>query len=240
MSRRLHDFPMEKIKEDPDRDKYIRRWSEMYERANYEEGISGYFLLKSHMWAERPFGPEIGFSNVLEVGAGTGVHIRFVRHAFENYWLTDLNPSFLGTIGAGNRLLNGGRVHIRSEDAGTLSFADSTFDRLIAAHVLEHLAQPHVALREWARVLKPGGLLSLVLPCDPGAAWRIGRAVGARRKFIRAGIEYDYWMAREHVNPINNLVSFVRYYFDNVREEWWPLKVPSMDLNLFYIAHIRV
>jgi hypothetical protein len=47
-------------------------------------------------------------------------------------------------------------------------------------------------------------------------------------------------MAREHVNPINNLVAFVRHYFPDVRDQWLPLRVPSMDLNLFYIAHIRV
>jgi hypothetical protein len=47
-------------------------------------------------------------------------------------------------------------------------------------------------------------------------------------------------MAREHVNAINNLVSLVRYYFRNVSEEWLPFRIPSMDLNLFYVAHIRV
>jgi ubiquinone/menaquinone biosynthesis C-methylase UbiE len=32
-----------------------------------------------------------------------------------------------------------------------LSYADNSFDRLIAIHVLEHIYQPHLALKEWVR-----------------------------------------------------------------------------------------
>ncbi len=231
---------MKKLNDDPDHAQYVRRWSETYERSNYDEGLSGYFLKKSHLWAERAFGPDANFAKVLEVGAGTGIHLRFVRHAFDEYWITDLNTPFLERAVAADTPRSKGVVRISQQDATSLTFPDDTFDRVIAAHVLEHLVDPHRVLREWARVLRPGGVLSLVLPCDPGIAWRIGRAVGSRGKFVKAGIDYDYWMAREHVNPINNLASFVRHYFEDVDESWLPLRVPSMDLNLFYIAHARV
>ena len=230
----------DKLRPDPSHDEYVRQWAEMYEASNYGKGMAGYFLRRSHVWSERPFGPDTRFSKVLEVGAGTGIHVRFVRHAFDEYWLTDLNPPFLEKLVIGDDTPARGRIHIKSENATALSFPDNTFDRLIAAHVLEHLPQPHLVLREWVRVLRPGGILSLVLPCDPGVAWRVGRAVGSRGKFVKAGMAYDYWMAREHVNPINNLTSFIQYYFKTVDEEWWPFRVPSMDLNLFYIAHILV
>jgi SAM-dependent methyltransferase len=41
---------------------------------------------------------------------------------------------------------------------------DSTYDFLLSAHNLEHFANPIKALKEWQRVLKPGGVLILVLP----------------------------------------------------------------------------
>jgi ubiquinone/menaquinone biosynthesis C-methylase UbiE len=228
-----------KIRPEPDHAQYLEAWSAAYERNNYDEGLAGYFLKKSHSWAERHFGPEASFGKVLEVGAGTGVHVRFVRHAFGHYWLTDLNPPFLDKISLPANV-DRDRITVQAEDATALSFPDSTFDRVIAAHVLEHLLHPHLVLREWARVLRPGGVLSLVLPCDPGIAWRFGRMLGPRRKFTEAGLAYDYWMAREHVNAIGNLVAFIRYYFRNKREEWLPFGIPSVDLNLFFIAHIRV
>jgi ubiquinone/menaquinone biosynthesis C-methylase UbiE len=154
--------------------------------------------------------------------------------------MTDLNPPFLDRLDIPEQIRRSSRVSVQAEDASNLSFPDNSFDRVIAAHVLEHLANPHEVLREWVRVLKPDGTLSLVLPCDPGVGWRLGRNLFARRNFIKAGLDYDYWMAREHVNPINNLVAFVRHYFSSVEEKWLPSRVPSMDLNLFYICHIKV
>jgi phosphatidylethanolamine/phosphatidyl-N-methylethanolamine N-methyltransferase len=227
------------MRADPDHGDYLRRWADTYEHSNYDSGLSGYFLRKSHLWSENAFGVDVHFPKVLEVGAGTGVHLSYVRHTFAEYWMTDLHTPFLERAAAAARRTQGS-VRVAREDASSLSFDDSTFERVIAVHVLEHLRDAHRVLREWVRVLKPGGVLSLVLPCDPGVAWRVGRAVGSRGKFVKAGIEYDYWMAREHVNPINNLIAFVRHYFDDVQEHWQPFRLPSIDLNLFYIAHVRV
>lgn len=222
---------------DPDHAAYLKQWAELYEGKNYDQGLAGYFLRKSHEWAEVAWGPEQHFGRVLEVGAGTGVHIRFVRHAFDEYYLTDLHPPMMDRIVLPATHSN---LILQAEDATHLSFPDDSFDRVIAAHVLEHIYRPHEVLREWVRVLKPGGILTLVLPCDPGLMWRLGRYAVARRNFIRAGMEYDYWMAREHVNAINSLVALVHYYFSDIKERWLPARIPSMDLNLFYIAHLKV
>lgn len=228
------------MRPDPSHDEFMQHWTTLYEKNNYGEGAAGYFLTKSHEWSEREFGPEVRFPRVLEVGAGTGVHIRSVRHQFDEYVVTDLNPPMLDELTKSLDTARHGDVLVKVEDATRLTFPDHSFDRLIAAHVLEHLYKPHEVLREWARVLKPGGVLTLVLPCDPGVAWRLGRQLSARKKFTNAGVAYDYWMAREHVNPLNCLVAFIEYYFPERTEGWYPFRVPSMDINLFYIAHIRV
>ena len=174
------------------------------------------------------------------MGAGTSAHLEHVRHSFDEYWITDRSMPFLEQVYEPLAESIKGRVHVACEDATMLSYSDASFDRLIAAHVLEHIHPPHVTLREWSRVVRPGGEITLVLPCDPGLWWRLGRSLVSRPKFKRAGLDYDYWMAREHVNPINNLVALVRYYFDDVSEIWWPFGIPSIDLNLFLITHIRV
>jgi ubiquinone/menaquinone biosynthesis C-methylase UbiE len=228
------------ITPDPDYDDYMRRWTGAYEGANYEGGLAGWFLRRSHAWCEQPFGPQRRFDEVLEVGAGTGVHIDFVRHAFGRYVISDLSTGMLEGVGAARRRRAGETVVVRREDATRLGCADASVDRLIATHVLEHLPRPHEVLKEWARVVRPGGVISIVLPCDPGMAWRFGRSLGPRRKFQALGIDYDYWMAREHINPIDKLVSFIRYYFRRLDESWHPLRVPSVDANLFYIAHATV
>jgi ubiquinone/menaquinone biosynthesis C-methylase UbiE len=226
------------MRTEPDLAVYHRQFEANYEALNYAKNLSSRVLAHSHTLLEKAFGPNDYFPSVLEVGAGSGIHFASVRHRFDTYLMTDANPHMLEQAKAKTR--GDPRFRFQMEDAARLSFPDRSFDRLIATHVLEHLIQPHEVLREWARLVKPGGYLSIVLPCDPGFAWRLGRNFGVRQRAEAAGMEYSYWMAREHVNSIWNLVTFIRYYFDDVRALWWPMGVPFADLNLIYAANIRV
>jgi SAM-dependent methyltransferase len=49
-------------------------------------------------------------------------------------------------------------------DALAIPFRDGSFDRVIAAEVLEHLSRDQVAMAELARVLRPGGSLAVTVP----------------------------------------------------------------------------
>jgi phosphatidylethanolamine/phosphatidyl-N-methylethanolamine N-methyltransferase len=73
-----------------------------------------------------------------------------------------------------------------------LSVADSSFDRLIVTRFLEHLAEPHHVPREWNLVVRPGGTISLILPCDPSFARRLGRHFERRARSENADLPYDY------------------------------------------------
>ncbi len=44
------------------------------------------------------------------------------------------------------------------------SLGDESFDFVYSSHLLEHMVEPELALRNWWRVLKPGGYLILYLP----------------------------------------------------------------------------
>src|SRR5687767_695328 len=129
------------MRPDPDYQDYLGKWSALYEGKNYDEGLAGYFLTKSHAWCEAAFDQHKHFPRVLEVGAGTGVHIDHVRHGFDEYVMTDLNAPMLDL--AAKRLARGqGKIVAESQDATALTFEDASFDRLIATHVLEHLPEP--------------------------------------------------------------------------------------------------
>lgn len=54
--------------------------------------------------------------------------------------------------------------------AAALPFHDHSLDYVIASHVLEHSANPVAALAEWYRVVRPGGILYLVVP-DRRGTW---------------------------------------------------------------------
>lgn len=212
-------------------------WMDQFDTEKDRGTLSGYVLEKTHKLIESEFGPETRFDQVLEVGAGKMAHFRSVRHQFTRYVACDHDPLVIDYIAAQGfpktvefELLNG----------DLLPFSDSSFDRLIATHVLEHIPNPHLALDEWVRIVRPGGVVSIILPCDPGLLWRMGRHFGPRRKAEKAGLPYDYFMAREHVNSIYNLKTIIDYHFPQKHEKWWPAMLPIPDINLIYAVNIRL
>ena len=208
-----------------------------YDELTYGEGLAG-LLRRSHDLLERPFGAEWHFPQVLEVGAGGGQHWQALRHGYDRYLMTDLSESRVEVLA--RRFREQEAVICERQDASALTLENDSIDRLITAHVLEHLIQPETALAEWERVLKPGGLMSILLPCDPGLLWRLGRSFGPRRRAQAKGVPYDYLMAREHVNSVFNLRAILKHHFPDFTESWYPARLPSADLNLFYCCHIRV
>lgn len=214
-------------------------YSESYDEMNYGRSLAGAVMTRGHVELERGHGPAELFPRVIEVGAETGQHVRHVRHRFDSYVLTDSSAAVLEIARRNTPSAVRDRVRFEVQDATRLTYPDASFDRLIACHVLEHLRDPVAALREWSRVVRADGVLSFLLPCDPGLAWRIGRCLGPRHAARARGIEYDYVLATEHVNSIFSLTTFLRYHFDVIEECWFPFRIPYADVNLFYAGDVR-
>ena len=228
---------MPQFQEDNDWCNYQKKIAQIYDRQNYEPSLASYALNASHSFLEKKFDSSKFFTKVLEVGAGSGKHLHYVKHGFEEYVLSDSNPNMIKLAEENAPNKHRGLLSFEVIQAEALPYEDNCFDRLIAAHVLEHMYSPHLVLKEWVRVLKPGGTLSVLIPTDPGIAWRIGRYLGPRGKALKMGFPYDYIMAREHVNSCNSLIALLRYYFPKRHECWWPLLIPSIDLNLFFVCN---
>lgn len=228
------------MRDDPDFETYQRIFASNYSKQNYDHSLAGLVMREGHRKSEISFNSDQKFERVLELGAGNGSHLHYVRHKFSEYRMTDDNEIMLELLKrTAEKDSRANEIIVEKQNALKPAYSDESFDRLIATHLLEHLPEPHLVLRNWYRLLKPAGVMTLLLPCDPGIAWRIGRMLGPRKKAVEAGIDYDYWMAREHINPIGNLIALIRYYFDDHWEAWSPLALPSWNVNFFYICHIR-
>lgn len=59
---------------------------------------------------------------------------------------------------------------VRDEDVTALRLRDAAFDGVVSLDVLEHVPDYRTALREFARVLRPGGVLVLTVPFYDDAA----------------------------------------------------------------------
>jgi len=77
--------------------------------------------------------------------------------------MLDFAPTTIWTTtGAGSPPPVGRRIVGETTDMAEVQSA--SYDFVLASHVLEHLANPLKGLSEWKRVLKPGGILVLVVP----------------------------------------------------------------------------
>lgn len=91
--------------------------------------------------------------------------------------IADLRTLFAGRDYLGVDLQEGPGVD-QVEDVHALSFADASIGTVVAFDTLEHVADPHTAMREIHRVLKPGGVVAIssvmffVIHAHPWDYWR--------------------------------------------------------------------
>lgn len=92
---------------------------------------------------------------VLEIGAGTGANFPYYHDGAE---VVALEPDPYMLRRARRRLRElGKRIDLQQAPAEELPFADASFDAVVATLVLCTVRDPHRALTEIRRVLKPGG-----------------------------------------------------------------------------------
>jgi SAM-dependent methyltransferase len=79
-------------------------------------------------------------------------------------WLTARMPNLTATQYEAGRRPGELEYGVRYEDLTGLSFADGEFDCIICMEILEHIPDYKAALREMARVLRPGGRALMTFP----------------------------------------------------------------------------
>jgi ubiquinone/menaquinone biosynthesis C-methylase UbiE len=95
---------------------------------------------------------------VLELGAGTGLNLPHYPDNLEELVLTEPSPPMVGRLE--RRAKKAGiPTSVMAADAERLPFEDDSFDTVVSTLVLCTVDDPHQAIKEIARVLRPGGEL---------------------------------------------------------------------------------
>ncbi|MFC1461685.1 class I SAM-dependent methyltransferase [Verrucomicrobiota bacterium] len=105
----------------------------------------------------------------LDVGCGTGYLMRRISETWPGRW--DLHGiesdqcaiDWLRSCASGTFALG---------DARDIQYEDGTFDLVLSISVLEHIEDDTTGMRELVRVLKPGGVLIVSVPCLNGVRSR--------------------------------------------------------------------
>tara|TARA_B110000196_G_scaffold233969_1_gene202399 strand:+ start:95 stop:766 length:672 start_codon:yes stop_codon:yes gene_type:complete len=199
-------------------------------------GLMGFFMNHCHKQLEKFNFPK-NISKVLEIGAGSAPHYRFINHHYDEYHIVETSETVI------KKYIDNPKVVATNYDGKILPYEEEYFDRIIISHCLEHIVDPESFLFEMMKKLKKGGILSISLPTDPGLLFRIGRLYlkifSIKNKYKISSKQFDYMNATEHVNSIFGLSSIIKYnYGDSLKDSYLPFKIRLFDLNLFYNVHI--
>jgi SAM-dependent methyltransferase len=174
---------------------------------------------------------------LLDLGAGNGRHayeayrrgVRVVAVDFNHADMAECRQMCAAMALAGEAPARGLAASAVG-DGQRLPFPDATFDRIIAAEVMEHIPDDEQAAAELARVLKPGGTIAVTVPAwlPEVVCWKLSdeyhapKVVGGhvriyterelRRKLAATGLEpggaeqvhalhTPYWWLRCAVGP---------------------------------------
>ena len=200
-------------------------------------GFFGYLMKKSHEKMESNISKNLKIKKILEIGGGFSPHINFISQKNAEYTNLDLK-----SVTGLNKFYKKKYKNIKFKyyDGKKIPFRKNSFDRIIISHCLEHILDPETFLNETLRVTKKGGIISIALPCDPGIMWRMGRFF--QKIFYINKIkmkDYDYKMAKEHVNSIFNLIPIIKTKFKIIRKTYYPFNLNLVDINLFYIVDLK-
>lgn len=182
----------------------------------------------NHQYALRHLPPQNHW-RTLEVGAGIGAHLAFEPLDRQEYHCIELRESMAEEI----RRRFPSAITVTGDCQKQIPYESAYFDRVVVIHVLEHLPNLPGAIDEIARVLKPGGIFSVVLPCDPGLAYEVARKISAERLFrAKYKMPYRWLIRREHINSPAEIVQQISRKFDIFDSTYFPLRVPVVNLNL--------
>jgi len=125
-----------------------------------------------------------GVETVLEIGVGVGAAgARLARR----YDYTGIESDERSAAIARTRIAaNGGTVvHGRTHDLES----GASFDLVCAFEVLEHIEDDTAAMREWRRLVRPGGWLMISVPAWPQRFGAHDEIAGHFRRYERAQLE---------------------------------------------------
>jgi phosphatidylethanolamine/phosphatidyl-N-methylethanolamine N-methyltransferase len=114
---------------------------------------------------------------VLEVGVGTGISLPGYARTTRLYGVDISEPMLRKARERVTELVLTNVEGLSVMDAADLSFADASFDVVVAQYVITTVPDPEAALDEFARVLRPGGEIVLMS--------RVGAEDGPRRTLER-------------------------------------------------------
>lgn len=188
---------------------HVEEWKERYRKA---QTFYSFNFLTRRRWVLELLGP--GNGKVLDVGCGTGDYIADLLEMGYDAYGTD---NAVGMIASCRQRWGNHRFFVG--DIESLSISGDSFDAAIVVGVVQYLKEDGQALRELARILRPGGKIVITVPTLTSPFilldyFLYGLCSLAARGWNRLGL---YRLLRGHTRPAGR--RFLnRYYIPGLLE----------------------
>lgn len=213
------------------------RETDLHRRAVQESGkyVSGKGIVSTlTLWGNKACARLRRFDEpgnlIIDLGCGPGTYFGLIRRA--NFIGLDSTPEVL-EIARSKVDIYKGRGRIVEGDISDMPLSSNSVDSAIASTVFEPLVSLDRALSETERVLKPGGELLLLLPCE-GLLYRLGRRFTTQR-YVERKVKVDYMevVKTEHINRCSEVLKQAGKVFKFDRMVGIPFWVPVISISAF-------
>jgi SAM-dependent methyltransferase len=165
---------------------------------------------------------------VVDAGCGTGGFLHFVHRSRPALRLAGVEASAVACRIAREKT----GLDIRQAFVEELPFADGSLDAIVSADVLSAVTDPDQVLGEFARCLRPGGVVVLNLPAYGWLLSYHDEAVGQSRRFTRRGVER--LLAHAGLRPeLATYWNAVALPFAAVKRKLFPERSGSSDVRMY-------
>jgi len=187
------------------------------------------WFMRGEMAAFRRLADVPAGAAMLDMGCGRGTSVRLILELFRPARLVafDIDAPVVEQARRRQASHPVAEVELRVADATRLPFADAEFDAAFELGILHHIPDWRAAVREAARVLKPGGVFYFAEPSygriHRGMYFLLGHPKDAgfsgdelRRALAEAGLQTDGCFRR---TPLWDLVGVARRPDENARSD---------------------
>ena len=151
-------------------------------------------------------------NRVLDFGGGNGVLAPTLARLYREVVCVDLRTEMAEEIARSEGLAN---VTARAGDIASLGLPDGQFDTIIAADVLEHITDLDALVREFERLLAPGGELLVSAPSE-NRFYEFGRRV------------FGYTKPDDHYHAATFVEDTIARRLSPARRVYFPANLPLL------------